>query len=1188
MVTAQEAFKSKVITPLEFRLGSQSYSYADYLELPSNVRGGHEAAVVDMQFTNKMLEWLGYDQGDIKYNAAFTGRPGSRPDFRVEVGGSLAFVVEDKSTTEKFGNASLDQLRRYTAGTSGYGLWTNAKSIIGLQFDPNGQHKILVEVRVDSAFGRQKSLFPQEANFEILHFLFQKKRFTEVSHLIQDIAIDEAVWQPTPLTSEESLRAFIDESRFVLDQLVTDVQARLSIVSIELDEAAQDVALSQQQFAKIVETLLTKLKGGGGVDLKELEKLEASLHQLEATLRDTDIAQVELLKPSMGTATEIIWHNAVRDIEAVVSALRERDLTRTETRRIRSAYMVWRGRYRVIEGTSEGNENELEEKRQRAFAEQVSYVFFIRLLLARVLEDKGIMPRLVSDGGFTAWYGFLKLYDTDDIKEIRGSSFLPLVYHRVAGFYRHFFQQPVFDWFLPDDYLVVLVLHQLNKYSFKNVTSDILGFTYEAFIDRVARNSKGHFLTPPSIVDFMLDRINYNDSAIIGENLIDPACGSGSFLVHCARRLRHILASVMTKSSPIEIAEKFIDQVTTKLVGLEINPFSCYLAELNLFIQILDDLDLLWKANKRPAIERFSIFNTNSLEMPQAVLQSTLKSTANVLVNDMTVTLDEAAPIKSLQGSFSYVICNPPYINRGIILGAKSYGDFPFYREVVKGDENFYLLFLRLADYYASPQGTICFICPLNLVGDESTARARSIFSGTAWSIQSVTRFYARNVLFAGVLQGICIVRFDKTPGQESDMVEVRGGYNIEDAREISTLVQRSRITRNYPTTGNWNSPWLVNADCTAYDIWEFVKTRAQRNLADLLNEKMKMKEGDARSTWAKPLMVSGPGVHTVPLTKGKHITDWGDWSPETHLDPFRTIPPTTKDYRSSVWVQEQVQRVAALSSPETVLFLKEVSGLEMKRPIRGTILQRDRLHPVVADHTVLVLYTLDASYEDLAYTVFGLLTSSTYNFLFSLFSTNAHVNFKEIMRLPIPQWSEDLEREIASATKNALRTYKELHTHEHNFGISPDRQGIAVKTVLASSGLQTLTIEELVLRGDMVLDGPETQGLESLARRGKLSMSNRLSEEAKQAISLLIAANAGLPYGKGGSHVAVPHPRIAAAFLARIAQLNEERRAKVQATTQAQNDLDELVFQAYGLTEESWKNTIRAGVPWAGARAQR
>lgn len=1181
MASAQETFRGTVIEPLQVRRGTQSLSYAEYLRLPASQRSNDEADVVDNRFTRKLLEWLGFDAADIAYNYPTPGLPQNRPDFVAKMFGSTAFVIEDKSTDERLDSASIQQMRRYTVGTSGYCLWTNARSIVGLRFDANGDYQTLVEVRVDSAFGDAPSPVDQEASFEILKLLYSKERFSDLATIIDAIAIDENEWRQRakPLTDEASLHAFTNESRFVLDQLTTAIRARLSNVTLELAEAAQDLASSQQKYFAILSILFDRLKGGGGVNLAEITRLEGELTGFASRLIDIDTSYIERMKPAMSAATIPIWNSSVEEMKAVVSGLRERELARNESRRIRAAYLVWLERYKYIEGEERGEEQAIESRRQRAFAEQVSYVFFARLLLVRVLEDKGIMARIVSDGGFKHWFSFLRSSSLEDrVHEIRGESFLPLVYSRVVSFYRHFFQQPVFDWFMPDDYLLALALYRLNMYNFKDVTNDLLGFTYEAFIDRVARNQKGHFLTPPSIVEFMLDRAGYASASIIGESLLDPACGSGSFLVHAARRLRQAISSAMSQRGHIECARLFIEQVKTRLVGLEVNPFSCYLAELNLFIQVLDDLALLWKQGERPDIERFAIYNTNSLEMPQAVLNSGYETLATSF-GDEARSLDEAAGVKSKGAGFSYVISNPPYVNRGIILEAKSYGEYPFYREVVKGDENFYLLFLRLATYYIAQGGSICFICPLNLFGDESTTRAREMIN--RWHIHSITRFYARDLLFPGVLQGICVLRFDHRPAASTDAIEIRGGFSIEEAAQSASSVQSRRVIQNYPARTTWNKPWLVNANPAAYDLWEFVLSNANQDLADLFLEKLKVQEGDARSTWAKPMLVSGPGLQRVPLTKGKNITDWGEWSPVAYLDPHATIPSSTKDYTSSKWVQRQVQRVASLSYKETALFLKEVSGLEMKRPIRGTIIQRDRKNPVVADHTVLVMYTLEAAYEDLAYAAFGLVTSAVYNFFFSLFSTNAHANFKEILRLPVPNWSSDLERRLADETRNVLSIYQKLHRHQEKYGVESG-QGISVSRALQASGLPALRLEELVLRGDIMLNGATQYSLDVMRARGLLSFSPRLDAASIRAIESIIRANGKASYLKEGKDVLVPNPRVAATFLEKIQEASQERSTLTEQVAHAQRALDTMVVDAYGITVPEWWSAIENGVPWA------
>ena len=1179
MGSAQEDFRTIVIEPLQVNRGPHIFSYADYLNLPVDQRSNDEADVVDSRFTQKMLEWLGFESGDIVYNRTTPGQPQNLVDFVVTTAGSTAFIVEDKSTDKRLDIASLEQLRRYTVGTAGYCLWTNARSITGLRFDANGRYETLVEVRVESVFGAKPSFLDQEAAFEMLRLLYGKKRFTDIADILLAIAIDEQEWKrgAKTLTDQASLRAFIDESRSVLSQITTAIRARLSHVSIELDEGARDLAASQQQYLSILTNLFEKLKGGGGVNLKELALLEAELQSFSPRLADVDTSHIERMKPAMSSATLPLWRSAIQDMKGVISALRTRDLARTESRRIRAAYLIWLERYKLIEGEERGSD--VEARRSQAFAEQVGYVFFVRLLLVRVLEDKGIMTRLVSDGGFKNWFTFLKSSFLEErVQEIRGEAFLPLVYSRVVSFYRHFFQQPVFDWFQPDDYLLALVLHRFSQYDFSDVTNDLLGFTYEAFIERVARNQKGHFLTPPEVVEYMLDRADYTLPTIIGESLLDPACGSGSFLVHAARRLRRVIQTTMAQRDPVDRSRMFVEQVKSKLVGLEVNPFSCYLAELNLFIQALDDLIVLWRKGERPDIERFAIYNTNSLEMPQAVLSSSSEYSATTTFTDEA--LDEAASIKSRAGAFSYVISNPPYVNRGIILGAKSYGEYPFYREVVKGDENFYLLFLRLATYYVAPGGSICFICPLNLFGDESTMRAREMFNRGDWTIQTITRFYARDVLFAGVLQGVCIARFDRLPFQPDSLIEIRGGFSIEEAAQNAAMLLSARVIQSYPSKPTWSKPWLVNADPTTYDLWEFVREKSNQDLAEVLSGKIKAQEGDARSTWAKPMLVAGPGPHRIPLTKGKNIVDWGDWSPVAYLDPSITLSSSIKDYTGSRWVQKQVQRIAQLTQNETAIFLKEVSGLEMKRPIRGTILERDGRHPVAADHTVLVMYTLEPEYEKLAHAVFGLITSEMYNLLFSLFSTNAHANFKEILRLPVPPWTDELEQQLSDQTKSVLAAYKTLYAHESRFGT--DQEHVSAESVLVTSGLPTLRLEELIVRGDIGLNGTPNYSLSVLLNKGLLTFQAHLPAAALQAFEHLLRASGELSYAKGGKDILLPDPRVAALFLSKQEEAERERETLRAQVTQTLRALDDMVCAAYGITSPEWRTLVERGVPWA------
>ena len=64
---------------------------------------------------------------------------------------------------------------------------------------------------------------------------------------------------------------------------------------------------------------------------------------------------------------------------------------------------------------------------------------------------------------------------------------------------------------------------------------------YEASLPLQERRNRGHFSTPPLLVEHILDACGYNGFAPGADprsiRVLDPACGSGNFLAAAARRL---------------------------------------------------------------------------------------------------------------------------------------------------------------------------------------------------------------------------------------------------------------------------------------------------------------------------------------------------------------------------------------------------------------------------------------------------------------------------------------------------------------------------------------------------------------------------------------------------------------------------------------------------------------------------
>lgn len=71
------------------------------------------------------------------------------------------------------------------------------------------------------------------------------------------------------------------------------------------------------------------------------------------------------------------------------------------------------------------------------------------------------------------------------------------------------------------------VVGELQNYSLLHASREAIGEAFETFIGPALRGSQGQFFTPRNVIHMMVDILDPQP----GEYIIDPACGSGGFLV---------------------------------------------------------------------------------------------------------------------------------------------------------------------------------------------------------------------------------------------------------------------------------------------------------------------------------------------------------------------------------------------------------------------------------------------------------------------------------------------------------------------------------------------------------------------------------------------------------------------------------------------------------------------------------
>ena len=130
-----------------------------------------------------------------------------------------------------------------------------------------------------------------------------------------------------------------------------------------------------------------------------------------------------------------------------------------------------------------------------------------------------------------------------------------------------------------------------------SIDPEILGKAFEALMAAEDRKRSGAFYTPQDLVESLTAQAL--DSALGRQwakplddltrvKVLDPACGSGAFLVHTLERLAFLRREHGENGSLAEIRRRVL---TTSIFGVDLNPMAVWLCELRLWLSIVIESD---------------------------------------------------------------------------------------------------------------------------------------------------------------------------------------------------------------------------------------------------------------------------------------------------------------------------------------------------------------------------------------------------------------------------------------------------------------------------------------------------------------------------------------------------------------------------------------------------------------------
>lgn len=260
---------------------------------------------------------------------------------------------------------------------------------------------------------------------------------------------------------------------------------------------------------------------------------------------------------------------------------------------------------------------------------------------------------------------------------------------------------------------LAFIAGELAKYSFLDASVDVKGLAYETIVSNTLKQEAGQFFTPRNIIKAMVEMLNPSET----DRVLDPACGSGGFLVMV---LDHVRKQITQDMYPDLEGALLVDKYNTEGVNKKVREY----AERSIFGFDFDpDLKKAARMNMVMAGDgHANIFHVNSLAYPNwehpAEIEK-INASVNRSLKDMK-DFDGKYGSDDARGKFDMVFTNPPFgakvkVEREIAsqYDLSKYSDAP---EV---------LFIESCYNYLKEGGKMAIVLPDGILGNPNTLHVR-------------------------------------------------------------------------------------------------------------------------------------------------------------------------------------------------------------------------------------------------------------------------------------------------------------------------------------------------------------------------------------------------------------------------------------------------------------------------------
>ncbi len=343
-----------------------------------------------------------------------------------------------------------------------------------------------------------------------------------------------------------------------------------------------------------------------------------------------------------------------------------------------------------------------------------------------------------------------------------------------------------------------------DLYDFSFIPIELISAIYEQFLAAPApeadddeeasdeqsksqRRKAGAYYTPPRLAELVVDIATEKWPTLLKKRYLDPACGSGIFLVVLFQRMAGEWRRRNSTATNLKRACELRRILTESLCGVDRDPTACMIASFSLYLAFLDQFDPpdIWALKKE-----LEAAGEGKVLPPLTLVAGDAAKPAKHAIHAKNF----FAPETDALGKFDLVIGNPPWIGRNqpgdeaaekwlfseanpflieIKAQAQKQKKKPDLKAVFLPAQQSAIAFMWRAPLFAKADGIVCLLLPSRvLLSNQTDAFQAAWFA--RFQVECVWQLADyRRILFSGAKCPAVVIknRIDR-PADEGQMIE--------------------------------------------------------------------------------------------------------------------------------------------------------------------------------------------------------------------------------------------------------------------------------------------------------------------------------------------------------------------------------------------------------------------------------